>query len=155
MDEAPLSIFSHEHFMKQAIQLAEQAFEEDEVPIGAIVVCRNRIIGRGYNQVEKLKDSTAHAEMLAITAASDYLGSKHLTECTLYVTIEPCPMCAGALRWVQVPAVVYGASEPKTGYSRFGPEMLHPKTQVSRGVLADECAELMRRFFNQKRGKNA
>lgn len=155
MDSEPLSIFSHDHFMKQALLLAGQAFEEDEVPIGAVVVCRNQIIGRGYNQVEKLNDSTAHAEMLAITAACDYLGSKVLIDCTLYVTIEPCVMCAGALNWVKVPRIVYGASEPKTGYSRFGQELLHPKTEVTRGVLAEPCAELMRRFFQLKRGKSS
>lgn len=149
----PLGIHSDEHFMRQAILLAEQAFQEDEVPIGAVVVCKDRIIGRGYNQVERLHDATAHAEMLAITAASDYLGSKYLEGCTLYVTIEPCPMCAGALRWVQLDRVVYGASEPKVGYSRFGPEMLHPKTTVESGVFAEECRQLMRSFFQQKRGQ--
>lgn len=155
MDEPSLSLYSHSHFMRQAILMAEQALLEEEVPIGAVIVCRNQIIGRGYNQVEKLRDATAHAEMLAITAASDYLGSKYLADCTLYVTIEPCPMCAGALRWVQIPRVVYGAAEPKVGYTRLGDDMLHPKTEVLRGVMADECGELMRRFFQQKRGKTS
>jgi tRNA(adenine34) deaminase len=154
MSSSELSIFSDEHFMRQALFQAEQAFADDEVPIGAVVVCNNRVIGKGYNQVERLRDATAHAEMLAITAASDYLGGKYLTDCTLYVTIEPCPMCAGALRWVQLARVVYGASEPKFGYLRFGPEMLHPKTAVSQGVLEDECRQLMRSFFQQKRGQN-
>lgn len=154
MDDAPLSIFSDDYFMKQALQEAEQAYREEEVPIGAVVVCRHRVIGRGHNQVERLRDATAHAEMLAITAASDYLGSKYLEDCTLYVTIEPCVMCAGALRWVQVPRIVYGASEPKVGYSRFGDGLLHPRSLVTRGVMADECAELMRRFFQERRKPN-
>ncbi len=153
MSSSLLSIHSHEHYMQQALLQAQQAFAEDEVPIGAVVVCNNRIIGRGYNQVERLHDATAHAEMLAITAASDFLGSKYLEGCTLYVTIEPCPMCAGALRWVQLERVVYGAGESKFGYSRFGPEMLHPKTEVVTGVLEDECRKLMRSFFQQKRGQ--
>ena len=148
-----LSIHSDEHYMKQALAQAEQAFAEDEVPIGAVVVCNGRIIGRGYNQVERLHDATAHAEMLAITAASEFLGSKYLEGCTLYVTIEPCPMCAGALRWVQLERVVYGAGESKFGYSRFGPEMLHPKTEVLHGILEAECRQLMRTFFQNKRAQ--
>jgi tRNA(adenine34) deaminase len=151
MSQSELSIHSDEHYMRQALKLAEQAFAEDEVPIGAVVVCNNRIIGRGYNQVERLRDATAHAEMLAITAASEFLGSKYLRDCTLYVTIEPCPMCAGALRWTQVPRIVYGAGEPKFGYGRFGPELLHPKTEVQRGVLHEDCAALMKAFFQMKR----
>lgn len=151
MSDAGLSIFSDAHYMQQALNEAKKAFEEDEVPIGAIVVCKNRIIGRGYNQVEKLHDATAHAEMLAITAASDYLGNKYLSDCTLYVTIEPCPMCAGALRWVQIDRVVFGAGESKFGYSRFGEEMFHPKTEITRGIMEDECRQLMRDFFQQKR----
>lgn len=154
MDDAPLSIFSDEYFMKQALLEAEQAYREAEVPIGAVVVCHNRIIGRGHNQVERLRDATAHAEMLAITAASDYLGSKFLEDCTLYVTIEPCVMCAGALRWVQVPRIVYGAPEPKVGYGRFGDALLHPKSVVTRGVMADDCAALMRSFFQERRKSN-
>jgi tRNA(adenine34) deaminase len=154
MDDAPLSIFSDESFMKQALQEAELAYREEEVPIGAVIVCQNRIIGRGHNQVERLRDATAHAEMLAITAASDYLGSKFLEDCTLYVTIEPCVMCAGALRWVQIPRIVYGASEPKVGYSRFGDGLLHPKSSITRGVMAEECAALMRRFFQERRKSN-
>jgi tRNA(adenine34) deaminase len=153
MSSEALSIHSHEHYMHQALLQAQQAFAEDEVPIGAVVVCNNRIIGRGYNQVERLHDATAHAEMLAITAASAFLGSKYLEGCTLYVTIEPCPMCAGALRWVQLQRVVYGAGESKFGYTRFGPEMLHPKTEVIQGVLEDDCRKLMRSFFQQKRGQ--
>jgi tRNA(adenine34) deaminase len=153
MSSSELSIPLDEHYMRQALLLAQQAFAEDEIPIGAVVVANNRIIGRGYNQVERLRDATAHAEMLAITAASDFLGSKYLTDCTLYVTIEPCPMCAGALRWVQIPRIVYGAAEPKFGYLRFGPALLHPRTTVQSGVLEDECRDLMRTFFQQKRGQ--
>ena len=145
--------FSDEYFMQMALQEAIAAFEADEVPIGAVVVSRNRVIGRGYNMVEQLKDATAHAEMIAVTAASGYLGAKILSDCTLYVTIEPCPMCAGALRWTQIPRIVYGAAEPKTGYSRFGQEMLHPKTEIVRGVLEEECGGLMKEFFRQKRAR--
>lgn len=139
-------------YMRQALALAQQAYEDEEVPIGAVVVAGGRIIGKGYNQVERLRDATAHAEMIAITAASEFLGSKYLSECTLYVTVEPCPMCAGALRWAQVGRVVYGTPEPKHGYSRFGPDMLHPKCAVQPGVMVDECKELMRSFFQERRG---
>lgn len=146
-----LSIFSDEHYMRQAYNEAVQAFEEDEVPIGAIVVCNNQIIGRGHNMVERLQDATAHAEMIAITAAGENLGSKILTDCTLYVTIEPCPMCAGASWWARVPKIVYGAPEPKHGYSQFSPSLTHPKTDVVGGVMEEECRELMIEFFRQKR----
>lgn len=138
--------------MREAIRQAQIAFEEDEVPIGAVVVSGKRIIGRGYNQVERLQDATAHAEMLALTAASQYLGNKYLEDCTLYVTIEPCAMCAGALRWVQVKRIVFGAPEPKFGFSRFSEELIHPKTEITGGLLEDECRELMQNFFRQKRG---
>ena len=146
-----LSIHSDEHFMQQAIMQAERAYEEEEVPIGAVVVCNYRIIGKGYNQVERLQDPTAHAEMLAITAACEHLGSKYLEDCSLFVTIEPCPMCAGALAWTRVGRIVYGAREPKYGYNRFGPSLLHPKTLVQGGILADDCAALMKAFFANKR----
>lgn len=146
-----LSIHSDEHFMQQAILQAERAYEEQEIPIGAVVVCNYRIIGKGYNQVERLQDPTAHAEMLAITAACEYLGNKFLQDCTLFVTIEPCPMCAGALAWSRVGRIVYGAREQKFGYSRFGPAMLHPKTLVQGGILADDCAALIQSFFADKR----
>jgi tRNA(adenine34) deaminase len=145
------SIHTDEHFMRQAYLLAEQAFEEDEIPIGAVVVSNHRIIGRGYNQTEKLQDPTAHAEMIALTAACEYLGSKYLQDCSLFVTIEPCPMCAGALRWAQFDRIVYGAKEPKYGYTRHQPSLVHPRTQVEGGIMADECAELMQRFFALKR----
>ncbi len=138
--------------MEQAIKLAEQAYEEEEVPIGAIVVSQNRIIGKGYNQTERLFDPSAHAEMLAITAACDYLGSKYLKDCTLYVSVEPCSMCAGALRWSQIGQVVYGASEPKFGFRRYQPMLLHPKTEIKGGILEEECASLMQNFFRSRRG---
>jgi tRNA(adenine34) deaminase len=150
-ETSELSVFSDEHYMRLALREAEAAFEEGEVPIGAVVVARNRVIGRGHNQTERLQDATAHAEMLAITAASDFLGSKYLDDCTLYVTIEPCVMCAGALRWVRVKKIVFGGSEPKTGYQRFEDGILHPKTEVVRGVLGDECTGLMREFFRSRR----
>jgi tRNA(adenine34) deaminase len=146
-----LSIHSDEHFMQQAILQAERAYEEEEIPIGAVVVSNYRIIGKGYNQVERLQDPTAHAEMLAITAACEHLGNKFLNDCTLFVTIEPCPMCAGALAWSRIGRIVYGAREQKFGYSRFGASMLHPKTLVQGGILADDCAALIQSFFMDKR----
>ena len=139
------------YYMKLALREAAYAFEEDEVPIGAIVVCNHQVIGKGYNQVEKLTDVTAHAEMLAITAAANYLGSKFLEECTLYVTVEPCLMCATAMRWARIGRVVYGAEEPKSGFSTFGKEVFHPATEVTGGIMADACADLMRTFFREKR----
>lgn len=146
-----MSILSDEYFMEQALKLAQQAYDEEEVPIGAVVVSRNQLIGKGYNQTERLLDPSAHAEMIALTAACDYLGSKYLRDCTLYVTVEPCPMCAGALRWAQLSRVVFGADEPKYGYRRFRPLLLHPKTEVKGGVMAQACAHLMQQFFRSKR----
>ena len=137
--------------MRQALIQAEMAYEQDEVPIGAVVVSNFQVIGRGHNQVERLNDPTAHAEMIAITAACETLNSKYLQDCTLFVTIEPCPMCAGALRWAQFARVVYGASEPKHGFSRLGTEMLHPRTMITTSVMAEECAEIMKRFFGKRR----
>ncbi len=139
------------HFMQQALQQARMAGEKDEVPIGAIVVCRDQIIARAHNLTETLTDVTAHAEMQAITAAASYLGGKYLDQCTLYVTVEPCPMCAAALAWSQLGRLVYGASDPKRGYTRFTPSLLHPKTQVVSGVLAEECGEIVTEFFRNKR----
>ena len=139
------------YFMRQALQEAQKAFEKDEVPIGAVIVCQQRIIARAHNFTEALNDVTAHAEMQAITAAADVLGGKYLTDCTLYVTIEPCPMCAGALSWAQISRVVYGANDAKRGYSLFSPNLLHPKTSVTSGVMSEECAKLMRDFFERKR----
>lgn len=141
-----------EKFMRQAIMEAQQAAADDEVPVGAVVACRGKIIGRGHNLTETLNDVTAHAEMQAITAAANYLGGKYLNECTLYVTVEPCPMCAGAIGWAQLGRLVYGAADEKRGYSRLSPSPLHPKTQVAQGVLADECATIMKEFFLKKRG---
>ena len=138
-------------FMKQALEEAKTAFREGEIPIGAIIECTGRIIARAHNLTERLTDVTAHAEMQAITAAAEYLGGKYLTECTLYVTVEPCVMCAGALGWSQISRIVYGASDEKRGFQRFAPQALHPKTQVEKGVLEKECAELMQEFFRQKR----
>ena len=140
--------------MKLALKEASYAYEEDEVPVGAIVVCNNRIIGKGYNQTEKLKDVTAHAEMIAITAASNYLGSKFLEECTLYVTLEPCLMCASALKWARIARLVYGASDPKAGYSLTKSPILHPKTEVVKGIMENECGTIVTQFFRQKRELN-
>jgi tRNA(adenine34) deaminase len=143
-------VFSHEYFMGKALDLAIQAAEEGEVPIGAVVVHNNKIIGKGYNQTEKLKDVTAHAEMLAMTAASDYLNSKYLDECTLYVTIEPCTMCAGAIQWARLGSLVWGADEPKFGFNKTCSGLL-VKTELKRGVLEEACAEIMRSFFKARR----
>jgi tRNA(adenine34) deaminase len=140
-----------EHFMRQALREAEQAFKADEVPVGAVVVCAGRIIARAHNLTERLNDVTAHAEMQAITAAANDLGGKYLKDCTLYVTLEPCPMCAGALQWAQVGRIVFGAFDEKAGYRRIGGKLLHPKTQVMGGILEAECADLMKAFFKRKR----
>ena len=137
-------------YMKQALQEARCAFDEDEIPVGAVVVCRDRIIARAHNLTERLSDVTAHAEMQAITAASEYLGGKYLNECTLYVTVEPCVMCAGALGWSQIARVVYGAGDEKRGFRRFAPEALHPRTELVSGVMEEECAQLMKEFFQRK-----
>lgn len=142
---------SDEQYMKQALQEAHKAFSEGEVPIGAVIVCRGQVIARGHNLTERLHDVTAHAEMQAITAATEYLGGKYLTNCTLYVTVEPCIMCAGALGWSQIPRVVYGAADEKRGFRRFAPQALHPRCEVVSGVLEDECATLMKTFFQRKR----
>lgn len=140
------------HFMKVAIDEARRAYEEDEAPIGAVVVSKGRIIGRGHNLTEKLNDVTAHAEMQAITAAANYLGGKYLDDCTLYVTVEPCIMCAGAIGWSQLKRIVYGAPDAKRGFSTFTPRTpFHPKSVVVSGVMEDECAEIMRSFFSRKR----
>ena len=140
-----------EYYMKQALAEAQKAFDHGEVPMGAVVVCNNRIIARAHNLTETLNDVTAHAEMQAITAAASSLGGKYLIDCVLYVTVEPCLMCAGALSWSQIVKIVYGADDEKRGYRKFAPEALHPKTEVVSGVLADEAAELMKQFFKSKR----
>ena len=139
------------YYMKQALLEAEAAFRAGEVPVGAVVVCRDRIIARAHNLTETLNDVTAHAEMQAITAASNALGGKYLNDCTLYVTVEPCVMCAGAIAWAQIGRLVFGTSDDKRGYLRYAPQALHPKTAVSQGIMADECAEIMRKFFKERR----
>lgn len=130
---------------------ASEAASEDEVPIGAVIVCRGRIIGKGHNMTERLKDPTAHAEMIALTSATQAMGGKYLNDCTLYVTVEPCPMCAAALCWAQIGRIVYGAADPKRGYSLFSPSLLHPKTEVTSGVLGDECSKIVTDYFKSKR----
>ena len=140
-----------EQYMRRALDEARQALEEGEIPIGAVVVAKGRIISRAHNQTETLNDVTAHAEMLAITAASNALGGKYLTDCTLYVTVEPCPMCAGAIGWAQVPHIVYGAADEKRGYRRYAPNVLHPRANAIGGILEEECRQLMLDFFKSKR----
>ena len=139
------------HYMQMALEQARAAGERKEIPIGAVIVCKGRVIARAHNLTETLNDPTAHAEMQAITAATEYLGGKYLSDCTLYVTVEPCPMCAAALAWAQIPRIVYGADDPKRGYSLFSPSLLHPRTKVTKGVLADECSTLMTGFFKARR----
>ena len=145
------SVFDEQYYMRAALQAAQQAAEEGEIPVGAVVVLDNRIIARAHNQTERLNDVTAHAEMLALTAAANYLGSKYLKDCTLYVTLEPCVMCAGALAWAQVGRVVYGASDEKRGFVRTSSAILHPKTTVAYGIMEAECAGLIHDFFERKR----
>ena len=140
-----------ERFMHEALKEAGYAADGDEVPVGAVIVCRDRIIGRGHNMTETLHDPTAHAEMIAITAATEAMGGKYLNDCTLYVTVEPCPMCAGALAWSQIGRVVYGALDPKRGFSLYSPSLMHPKTEITAGVLAEECGEIVSEFFRNKR----
>lgn len=144
-----------ERYMRLAYQLAEQAFEEGEIPVGAVITAEGQIIAKAYNQTEKLNDPTAHAEMLALTAAFDRLGSKYLTDCILYVTLEPCTMCAGALYWAQLKRLVYAADDPKRGYTRLYSPVLHPRTEIQKGILGQECGTLVERFFKEMReGKN-
>ena len=138
-------------YMKMALDEAARAYDNEEVPVGAIIVCKGRVIARAHNLTETLTDVTAHAEMQAVTAAANCLGGKYLNDCTLYVTIEPCIMCAGALGWAQLGRLVYGAPDDKRGYRRFAPQALHPKTEVTAGVMEAECADLMKRFFAQRR----
>ena len=146
-----LSVFSDDYYMKQALVEAQRAFDADEVPVGAVIVCKNQIIARAHNQTEQLNDVTAHAEMLAFTSAANYLGGKFLNECTLYVTLEPCCMCAGAAYWTRLKRVVFGSSDPKRGYSLLSSDMLHPKTELTRGILAEESRHLLQTFFEKKR----
>ncbi len=143
--------FDDNYFMQQALAEAKKAEKEDEIPVGAVVVCQNKIIARAHNQTERLTDVTAHAEMLAITSATSYLSAKYLDTCTLYVTLEPCVMCTGALAWAQIQKIVFGATDEKRGFSRVKPSILHPKTEVVSGVLAKECSDLLLNFFQKKR----
>ena len=140
-----------ERFLREALREARAAGASDEVPIGAVVVCRGRVIARGHNMTERLHDPTAHAEMIALTAATEALAGKYLDECTLYVTVEPCPMCAAALCWAQLGRLVYGAPDPRRGYSLFSPSLLHPRTEVASGLLAEECGGLVKDYFKSKR----
>ena len=142
---------SDERFMREALREAQAAGAADEVPIGAVVVCRGRVIARGHNMTERLHDPTAHAEMIALTAATEALGGKYLDDCTLYVTVEPCPMCAAALCWAQLGRLVYGAPDPRRGYTLFTPSLLHPRTEVTQGPLADACSTLVKDYFKSKR----
>jgi tRNA(adenine34) deaminase len=146
-----LSILSDEHFMKEALKEAHYAFEQGEVPVGAVVVCQHRIIARGHNQTEQLNDVTAHAEIIALTAASEFLQSKYLPDCTMYVTLEPCMMCAGALKWAQLGRLVFSAPDDKNGFMKLGKSVLHPKTELSFGVHLDESSRLLKAFFKEKR----
>lgn len=149
MSIAPL--YSDEHFMKEALKEAQKAFDLDEVPVGVVVVANNKIIGRSHNLTEQLNDVTAHAEMQAITSAANYLGGKYLTDCTVYVTLEPCVMCAGALAWSQVSKLVIGAPDTKKGFGLIDKNLLHPKTEVVKGVMEQECSEILKEFFRKKR----
>lgn len=146
-----MSVSDDERFMKEALREAGAALAEGEIPIGAVVVCNGRIIGRGHNMTERLHDPSAHAEMLAITAATEAIGGKYLNDCTLYVTMEPCPMCAGALSWAQIGSIVFGAADPRRGYSLYSPSLLHPRTKVRSGTLAQECSAAVKDFFKDKR----
>jgi tRNA(adenine34) deaminase len=143
--------FSEEYFMKMAYREAEKALEKDEIPVGAVVVMNQMVIGRGHNLTQTLQDVTAHAEMQAITAATNHIGAKYLNDCTLYVTLEPCVMCAGAIAWAQIGSLVYGASDPKKGFTLIEHNILHPKTLVKRGIMEQECGEIIKEFFNKKR----
>jgi tRNA(adenine34) deaminase len=144
------NIFTDEYFMKKALQEAEAAFEKGEIPVGAVIVINNKVIARSHNLTEMLNDVTAHAEMQTITAAANYLGGKYLIGCTLYVTLEPCQMCAGALFWSQISKIVFGAKDDNRGFQTLGTQ-LHPKTEVIQGIMANEASEIMKRFFAQKR----
>lgn len=146
-----MDFFSDEYFMREALKEAREAFEKDEVPVGAVIACNNRIIARAHNLTEQLTDVTAHAEMQAFTAASNFLGSKYLDGCTLYVTLEPCAMCAGAAYWTQISRIVFGAFDPKRGFTLLDQNLLHPKTELLKGILQNESSELLQEFFMKKR----
>jgi tRNA(adenine34) deaminase len=149
--EQTLSLYNDAYFMREAFKEAQKAFDADEVPVGAVVVCKNQIIARAHNLTERLNDVTAHAEMQAITAAANYLGGKYLNECVLYVTLEPCVMCAGALHWAQLQQVVYAAADPKRGFLRLNQNVLHPKTKLISGIMSEECSKIITDFFKDKR----
>lgn len=144
-------LYTNEYFMKEALKEAEKALEKDEVPVGAVIVCNNIIIARAHNLTEALNDATAHAEMQAFTSAANYLGGKYLDDCTLYVTIEPCPMCAGAAMWTRIGKIVWGAPDEKRGFTLYGNNLLHPRTLTFSGILENKCGELLREFFRKKR----
>lgn len=146
-----MELYTDEYFMREALKEANKAFDLGEIPVGAVVVCQNKILARSHNQTEQLTDATAHAEMIAMTAASNHLGSKYLNECTLYVTLEPCVMCAGALHWTKMQKLVYGASDIQRGYSLISTPLLHPRTEVVKGVKKEECSELVMQFFKKLR----
>ncbi len=146
-----VKLFSDEYFMNEALKQAQLGFEKDEVPIGAVIVFNDKIIARAHNLIETLNDATAHAEMQAFTSATNTLGGKYLTQCTLYVTLEPCHMCAGAAYWTQIGEIKYGASDPKRGFTTIRQSLIHPKTKISSGILADECAAIISNFFQKKR----
>ena len=145
------AVFNDEYFMRQAFIEAQKAYEKDEVPVGAVIVINDQVIARAHNLTETLNDVTAHAEMQAITAAANYLGSKYLKDCRLYVTLEPCTMCAGALFWSQISTIIFGASDGKRGFSLVGANLLHPKTMVSSGIMANDCEQILKDFFAKKR----
>ena len=149
-----LSLYTHEYFMKEALKEALKGREDGEIPVGAVVVCGKRIIARASNQTEKLNDATAHAEMIALTSAFHHMGAKYLPDCTLYVTLEPCIMCAGACFWAQLDQIVYGASDNRRGFARVSPEILHPKTKIVKGIMATESKQLIDEFFREVRKKN-
>lgn len=148
-----MSVDIHSHFMREALKEAQKAYEKNEVPVGALIVYNNKIIARSHNLTEQLNDVTAHAEILAITSATTYTGSKYLKDCSIYVTIEPCPMCAGAIGWAQLSTLIFGAYDLKKGYTLFSENILHPKTEVIKGVMADECAQIIQQFFQERRKK--
>jgi len=150
-DKAKRQQDADERYMRLALAEAQKAAQEDEIPVGVVVVCKDRVISRGHNLTETLGDVTAHAEMQALTSAANYLGGKYLHDCTVYVTLEPCTMCAGALGWAQITRLVYGASDSKRGFTQFAPAALHPKTTVTKGILEEECAEIITEFFKSKR----
>jgi len=150
-----VKLLSDEYFMNEALKEAHKAFDDDEVPVGAVVVCENRIIARGYNQTERLNDVTAHAEMIATTAAANNLNSKYLNECTIYVTLEPCVMCAGAIAWAQYGQLMFGAKDEQKGFTQMQGKVLHPKTKIASGILAEFSSELLVKFFEEKRKRNS